>query len=103
MTFTSFATGRDAVGPSGIVTTVPPPVTTQSFPTTAPPSHRWSGPPTNASVELAGSHPGSGLEWAQPVAGSQLSVVHGFPSRHVGGGPPTQIPALQVSPTVHTS
>jgi hypothetical protein len=35
-----------------------------------------------------------------PLAGSQLSSVHKLPSSQSGGRPPTQVPALQLSPVV---
>src|SRR5262249_59138890 len=34
---------------------------------------------------------------AQPVAGTQLSSVHTFPSSQLGGAPPTQLPPAHVS------
>src|SRR5262249_43837260 len=37
----------------------------------------------------------------QPVAGTQLSVVHGLPSLQVSGVPATQTPAEQVSVPLH--
>src|SRR5437667_68259 len=37
----------------------------------------------------------------QPVAGLQSSVVQTFPSLQFGGGPPTHVPLLHVSPVVH--
>jgi len=36
----------------------------------------------------------------QPVAGSQPSAVQVLPSLQLGGGPPTQLPAAQVSAVV---
>jgi hypothetical protein len=38
---------------------------------------------------------------AQPVAGLHESSVHGLPSLQIGGGPPRQVPPLQVSDVVH--
>ena len=43
------------------------------------------------------------LTYAHPVAGSQLSSVHTFPSSQLGAAPPTQAPLEQVSPAVHAS
>jgi hypothetical protein len=44
---------------------------------------------------------GAGV-WLTPVAGLQLSVVHGFPSSTTGGVPATQVPvALHVSAPLH--
>jgi glyoxylate utilization-related uncharacterized protein len=40
------------------------------------------------------------LVWVQPVAGLQASFVHTLPSLQFGGGPPTHVPPLQVSPSV---
>jgi hypothetical protein len=37
---------------------------------------------------------------AQPVAGSQLSSVHTFPSSQLGAAPPTHLPPEQASPVV---
>jgi len=41
------------------------------------------------------------LEWAHPVEALQLSSVQTLPSSQLGGAPPTQTPALQVSAVVH--
>ncbi len=42
----------------------------------------------------------SSLVKVQPMARSQPSEVHGFPSSQTGAAPATQVPSLQVSPTV---
>ncbi len=38
----------------------------------------------------------------QPASLSQLSLVHGLPSSQLSAPPATQLPPLQVSPTLHT-
>src|SRR5262249_2376556 len=43
------------------------------------------------------------LAKTQPVAGSQPSVVQGFPSSHTGGAPAVQLPARHVSAPLHAS
>ena len=40
--------------------------------------------------------------WAQPFAGSQVSLVQTFLSSQLGAGPGTHTPPLQASPTVHS-
>ena len=40
------------------------------------------------------------FEWAQPLAGLQLSSVHTFPSSQLGAAPPTHAPPEQVSGVV---
>src|SRR5207253_5988058 len=37
---------------------------------------------------------------AQPIAGSQWSVVHGLPSLQLSAGPPTHVPAVHTSAVV---
>jgi hypothetical protein len=39
----------------------------------------------------------------QPIAGSQLSSVHGFSSSQTAAVPPMHAPAVQVSPSLHAS
>jgi hypothetical protein len=39
--------------------------------------------------------------WTQPVAGLQLSVVHGLPSLQFGAEPPWQVPPPHTSFVVH--
>src|SRR5207244_2789955 len=66
------------------------------------------GPPTqvppaqvSAVVQALRSSHGRVLGvFAQPVAGSHVSVVHTLPSVQMGGGPPTQTPPAQVSAVV---
>jgi hypothetical protein len=73
-----------------------------------PSVHTSAGPPTHApllhwskvvqaspSLQL----PGAGTA-VHPELGSQASAVHGLPSLHSKGVPPTQAPAAQVSPCV---
>jgi hypothetical protein len=63
------------------------------------------GPPTHVPPEqvsfvvqaLLSSHGAVLLVYTHPVAGLQLSSVHGFVSAQFGGGPPTQVPPEQVS------
>ena len=72
---------------------------------TLPSSQLGGGPPTQlpplqwslvvqASLSLHGAVL---LMWVQPVLAVQLSVVHGLPSSQLGGEPPVQMPAWQVS------
>ncbi len=39
--------------------------------------------------------------FTQPVPGRHASSVHGFPSSHIGGAPPTQVPFEHASAVVH--
>ena len=60
-------------------------------------------PPPHVSLVVQAfpsSHGALLLVWAQPVAGLQLSLVQTLLSLQSGGGPPTQVPPLQVSPVV---
>src|SRR5437867_1879335 len=62
-----------------------------------PPTHV---PPLHVSLvvqALPSLHGAVLFVWTQPVAGSQLSVVHTFPSSQLGAGPPTHVPPLHVS------
>jgi len=75
---------------------------------TLPSSQLGAGPPTQAPPlqvsavvqALPSSQELLLFEWTQPVDGAQLSVVQTLLSLQLGSGPPTQIPALQVSPVV---
>ena len=66
----------------------------------------WQLPPAHTSPLVQGC-PSSQrlvlLAWAQPVAGTQLSVVQTFPSSQLTGGPLTQAPPEHVSFAVHAS
>jgi hypothetical protein len=67
-----------------------------------------AGPPTQAPpaqvslvVQALPSLHGFALAaWVQPDAGLHESVVHGFESSQLGGGPPTHAPPAHVSPVV---
>jgi hypothetical protein len=66
----------------------------------APPTHT---PPEQASSVVQASPSSQAtslLAEEHPLAGSQLSSVHKLPSSQSGGRPPTQAPALQLSPVV---
>src|SRR5207247_5347080 len=68
-----------------------------------PPTHF---PPLHVSLvvqALPSLHGAVLFVWTQPVAGSQLSVVHTFPSSQLGAGPPTHVPPLHVSFVVQAS
>ena len=65
-----------------------------------PPAHR---PPAQVSAvvqALPSSHAPVLFAWVHPVAGSQASSVHTFPSLQFGGGPPRHAPAEQASAVV---
>ena len=65
------------------------------------PSHVSS--PLHRSPSAHAVPTGTGV-WLTPVAGSQLSAVHGFPSSTTGGGPATHVPvALHVSSPLQRS
>ena len=74
-------------------------------------SHTGAGPPTHtlfAQVSwvvqaLLSVHGAVLLVVTQPLAESQLSLVHGFLSSHTVGAPDLHAPAAQMSPVVHAS
>src|SRR5438034_599443 len=78
---------------------------------TFPSSQLGAGPPTHVPplhvsfvVQASPSLHGAVLfVCSPPVAGSQLSVVHTFPSSQLGAGPPTHVPPLHVSFVVQAS
>ena len=78
---------------------------------TFPSSQLGAGPPTQAPAEQVSPvvHASPSLQgavlltWVQPVAGSQPSSVHTFPSSQLAVEPPTQTPPTQASPVVQPS
>jgi len=79
---------------------------------TLPSSQLGAGPPTQAPAEQVSPvvHASPSLQcavlltWVQPVAESQLSSVHTFPSSpQMRAGPPTHVPPAQASPVVQAS
>jgi hypothetical protein len=64
----------------------------------------WHVPPAQVSAVVQAfpsSHAAVLFVWRQPVARSQVSVVHGLLSSQFGPGPLMQDPLLHVSPMVH--
>ncbi len=98
--------------PSALVVTQPSSESQASLVHGLPSSHSIAAPATHLPSQhssplvqaLPSSQPRplSGVE-RHPIAGSQLSTVHSFPSSQVGAGPPTHSPFQHLSFNVHLS